>query len=85
MKAITEDTKVPIRWVFVLLSMSGSALILAMAVGIWSSKIEAKSDALEDKFKSSEIQSNQSNNLLYSIDRRLSRIEGKLGIQPSEK
>lgn len=85
MRAITEDTKVPIRWVFILLSMSGSALILAMSVGVWSSKIEAKSVALEDKIKTSEIQSNQSNNLLYSIDRRLSRIEGKLGIQPSEK
>lgn len=76
MKSITEDTRIPLKWVITLLSLSGSGLIVAMSIGIWVSKIEAKTSAQDDKIKAVESKSA----ILESIDRRLSRIEGKMGI-----
>jgi hypothetical protein len=71
---------IPIRWAFILLSASGSGLILAMAVGIWSAKIETRLQAAETRIEKRDSSSQDSDKTLVSIDERLSRIEGSLGI-----
>lgn len=69
---------VSMKWLFTLLSMSGSGIILAVSVGAWVGKVETKAQAAQEK--ATELKSVQTETLRYmqSIDQRLSRIEGKL-------
>lgn len=79
-RKLDEQTQVPLKWVFILLSCSGSALILAMTVGLWVSKMEIKLQAAETQINKSGANEDKFQDYLVSIDQRLSRIEGRLGI-----
>jgi len=82
---LDDETRVPIRWVFALLSCSGAALILAMSAMIWLADVAntaenaavgaAKNDAKTEKYYDA----------LISIDRRLSNIEGALKASSSSR
>lgn len=74
---ITEETKVPMKWVFVLLSCSGAAIMTAVSVGMYVSTVEGKAMAAQ-------VAANKSEEYLKTIDQRLSRIEGRLNIQGKE-
>ena len=78
---MNDETKIPIRWLFVLLSASGAGLMLAQTIGAWQSKIEAKIEINDVTTKQLKESGDELNKTLQSIDRRLSRIEGAMGIR----
>lgn len=75
-----EKTRIPLGWVFVLLSCSGSALLIAVGVGIYAGRVEGQVSSAQSAI--TEIKGSQSSNdsVLRVIDERLSRIEGALGV-----
>jgi H2-forming N5,N10-methylenetetrahydromethanopterin dehydrogenase-like enzyme len=77
---ISEGTRVPLRWFLILLGCNGTALALAMTVGIWVSKVEVKLEATEHQANRTENLVEKISDSLFTIDQRLSRIEGEMGI-----
>lgn len=79
---IDEKTKVPLRMVGALIGLAGSILLLVVGVAISYTKLEAKVDGheVDDDKRVEDIQRKQeeTQRLFYSIDSRLSRIEGQL-------
>lgn len=68
-----DKTKVPIGWMFLILSASGTALMLAMSMAFWLGKVEIRVSAAE-------VNASESSQYMRSIDQRLSHIEGALGV-----
>ena len=79
-----NHVNVPMRWVFILLSASGSGLLLAVGIGMWSAQLETKLHAAEVQIQKNEnaqdADKSEMQKYLRSIDERLSHIEGSLGI-----
>ena len=67
-----DKTKVPIGWMFLLLSASGTALATSMAAAFWLGKVE-------NRVSANETVTEDATKYLRSIDQRLSWIEGRLG------
>ena len=78
---MNDQTKVPIRWVFALLSSSGAALILAMSSIFWLSGVANTAENAKDGSTKNEIKLDKTVEALQSIDRRLANIEGALGVK----
>lgn len=77
---MNDSTKIPLRWLFAFLTCSGAAILLAVNVGAWIATLSQKADAA-----SAEIVTIKSKiETLYSIDKRLSRIENALKIHPGQ-
>lgn len=69
MKAITENTLIPI------------SLVIVIAVGVvWLATLHAESRGNVESITKVEIKQDQYQRTLDTINTRLSRIEGKLGI-----
>lgn len=63
-----------------------SSLIVALIGGIlWLSNVYATANTTMEKVKTMEARQDKSKDALDRIDRRLSRIEGKLNIQVESK
>lgn len=78
MKPPLEQVEIPIRWVFALLSASGSALIVAMSAAVYAARIESKTDFAVVRIDAIESNRHEEMQYLRRIEERLSRIEGKL-------
>lgn len=76
-----EQSRVPIGWIFGLLSAAGGALILSVTVGLYAGRIETKALAASDRAAAAEKEAASATDFMHSIDRRLSRIEGALGVR----
>lgn len=75
---LSDETKVPLKWVFALLSCSGGALILAMSAMVWLSDVANTADAAASVGDKHEAKFEKMYDALISIDRRLANIEGAL-------
>lgn len=77
---LNDNTKVPLAW---LVATLGTALALATGlifVGMWAGTTDTKANTALQKIDKME----QAFDTVNRIDRRLSRIEGKLGIPEKE-
>lgn len=75
---MNDETKVPLKWVFALLSCSGGALILAMSAMVWLSDVANTAETAAVMGDKHEAKFEKMYDALLSIDRRLSNIEGAL-------
>lgn len=78
MRIITGETGVPIRWVFLLLSASGSGLIASTAVAVYATRIEGRVEFASMRVQTLESKDERVFLYLQRIEERLSRMEGKL-------
>lgn len=74
MKTIDETTKLPIKLLITLVS-------IIVGLAIWGTRLEAKIDSHETSDDKRVELIEQRMEVIQSIDRRLSRIEGKLNIK----
>jgi hypothetical protein len=76
------DTKtwIPMGWAFVLLSCSGSALIFTGGVALYAGRVEGKAEAASKAVEEIKASANHRDDVLRTIDQRLSHIEGALGV-----
>lgn len=75
---IYDETRVPLKWVFLLMSASGSALLVAVSVGIYAAKVEGKADFAALRITALESEKHEELTYLRRIEERLSRMEGKM-------
>lgn len=75
---LTDETKIPLRWVFLLLSASGSGLIAATAVAVYAARIESRVEFATIRVDALESKDDRVLAYLQRIEERLSRMEGKL-------
>lgn len=82
---ISDKTNVPIAWLFSLVALSAIVIASTVSVSLYVSKIENKTISNEEQVKSISADVGQLMKDIYlqqrEIDRRLSRIEGKLGVK----
>lgn len=74
---LSDDTRVPIRWVFALLVGCASTMGGAVLIGNYVGNNEARAQAVDKRILSLEAALES----IPMIDRRLARIEGAQGIQ----
>lgn len=72
-------------WVFLLLSCSGSALLIAVGVGVYAGRVEGQANAAQVAITELKSSQNSNDSVLRVIDERLSRIEGALGVRPGPR
>lgn len=82
---ISSTTRVPIKWVFALLTSSGTALIVAMSAMLWLSGVANTASNAENNVMKVELKQEKLLETLQNIDRRLSNIEGALSVPRSRK
>ena len=80
-RSINEKTKIPLTWIFTLIGVAGSGLVFVVTAAMWLSKLEAKADGHEKVIAEMKSRGTHQEDILNSIDRRLSRIEGALKIK----
>lgn len=73
MKEITEKTLIPI-----------SLMITIVLVAIWVSEVKSSADSSKADIQELKLEQRDRNKTLRSIDERLSRIEGRLGVKKDE-
>ena len=78
---LNDETRVPIKWVFILLSASGSALITTTVLVLWFSNVAASAADAKEKNGEQDVKIDKQLELMHSIDKRLSNIEGALHIK----
>ena len=78
---MTDDTKIPLKWAFALLSCSGAGIILAMSAMLWISNVAFTAQAAKDTAKESAEKTASYVEVLHKIDLRLSNLEGALGVK----
>lgn len=82
---IGEKTTIPIRWLFVLVGACFTFLVSSLSVAVYVGSIDMRVAVNEAEIKqvSSDVSSLMKDIYLQQreIDRRLSRIEGKLGVK----
>lgn len=78
---LSEKTKIPIGWVITLLVGCASATTVTLKIGQWMGGNDANASAISARVAVVE----QRVDVLELLDRRLARIEGKLGIQTMEE
>ena len=82
MKSLSEKTSVPLGWIYGVLTLSVGGIATAIAITLYLSRTEAKAQSAANEVK--ELRSTVDrtmqdiNSSLNGIDRRLSRIEGRL-------
>ena len=74
MNKITENTLIPV-----------SLVILLLGGIVWLTSIYAQASQAAEAVKALTFKQEDYNRLIENIDRRLSRIEGKLGVRSEEK
>jgi len=76
-----EDTEIPIKWLFTTVSISAILITFVVGLTAYVSKIEAR----VDQYLEMGVLIKDIHNDTIQIDRRLSRIEGKLDIKGEVK
>lgn len=56
---LTDDTRIPIRWLFALGSIAGGVVFLAAGLVVWGTRLEAKSEFSESRISKIEISQEQ--------------------------
>lgn len=89
--AISEKTKVPLGWIFVLIGIFGTLVSVGIPSIIYITGLEAKADIASklvmEKVEHAEAKAEEVGNInekildyMQKLDQRLSRIEGRLDI-----
>lgn len=73
---LLDETRVPLKWVLALLVGATGSLGGFVAIGVWAGSIESKAVGATESVERLE----KKVDVINQIDRRLSRIEGALGI-----
>lgn len=79
-KLLDDATLVPIRWVFLSLGLSGGALGLALAVGVWSARISLGQEAADKGIAENKTSYKELSTKVQGTEVQLGRIEGKLDL-----
>lgn len=74
--SLSEETGVPLRWVFGLLIGCATFTSIAVGTGMYFGTRDARADGLVERVTKLE----QAIDAISVVDRRLARIEGALGI-----
>lgn len=77
---LSDDTKIPLAWVFALLMGCAATLTAAIMVGSYVGNNDARAQAIEHRLSSLEA----ALEVIPKIDRRLARMEGARGVDVPE-
>lgn len=84
-KIVDESLFVPVK---LLIWLATSGFSVALGLGVWSANLSFKDREHDEKIQTNlsstdelQKQNRAALNTLHSIDKRLSRIEGKLGVR----
>lgn len=73
-----EKINIPLKWVFALLSASGSGLIIAVTIGIWVSRVDVQAANTQKEVTQLQSERQLLTQELREIRYSLGRIEGIL-------
>lgn len=74
---VSDETGIPLKWVFALLGGASIFIASAVTVGMYMGSLESKASTNEKRIEKLE----QDVEAISLIDRRLARIEGALGVK----
>lgn len=77
---LSDETRVPLKWVLALLAGATGSLGGFVAIGVWAGGVESRANTTEATVTKLE----EKVEVIHQIDKRLSRIEGALGLPPKK-